>query len=175
MRSNRLLPSVVPLLALGLGACPPGGETRDAGVDAPVGDVRLALGSGQLYWEDLPPGARVELIHGPQGGYHIFGRVRFDRLGPDVRVTFRVAPAEGGAPLNDPDDRIRLAEGRGLVPGNGVWECSNPLLVVLVAVNSSAAAAALVGRRFRLEATVTSLASGQSATASREVIIVNDT
>ena len=38
----------------------------------------LELGSGQLAWEPLrPTGNRLELIHGPQGGYHVFGRVRF--------------------------------------------------------------------------------------------------
>ena len=175
VRPNRLLLRLVPPLALGLGACPPDVAPRDGGIDARTGDIRLELGSGQLAWEDLAPGGRVELIHGPQGGYHIFGRVRFDRLGPDVRVSFRVTPAEGGAPLTDPDDRIRLAEGRGLRPVDGAWECSGPLLVVLVAVNSAAAADALVGRRCRFEATVTSLSSGQSATVAREVTIANDT
>ena len=176
MASNPLLLWVVPLVSLALGPCSgPEPPADSAPPDAPVGAVRLELGSGQLQWEDLAPAARVELIHGPQGGYHIFGRVRFDRLGPAVAVTFRVTPAAGGAPLNDPADRIRLAEGRGLIPANGSWECANALLVVLTTVNSQSAAAALVNQRFRFEATVTSNDTGQSATTSREIVIVDDT
>lgn len=176
MASNPLLLWVVPLVTLALGPCSGGEAPVDGGVaDVPVGDVRIELGSGQLQWEDLPPAARVELIHGPQGGYHIFGRVRFDRLGPAVSVTFRVTPAAGGAPLNDPVDRIRLAEGRGLLPANGSWECANALLVVLTTVTSQAAAAALVNQRFRFETTVTSSDTGQSATTTREIVIVDDT
>lgn len=174
MRSNRLLLRIVPLLALLLGGCRDGGGPGDA-AETSVGAVRLELGSGQLHWEDLDPPTRVELIHGPQGGYHIFGRVRFDRLGPAVAVSFRVTPAGGGAPLNDPAERIRLAEGRGLVPTNGGWECSNALLVVLTGLHDETAAAAVVGQRFRFEATVTSVETGQSATTTREITIVNDT
>lgn len=159
-----------------LAACPSGGGLRDASVaEVPAGEVRLELGSGQLYWEELRPGARVEIIHGPQGGYHIFGRVRFNRLGPSVIVTFRVTPASGGDPLNDPTERLRLVEGRGLVPNGGVWECANALLVVLTTIRSETAAEALVGQRFRFEATVTSTLTGQSATTAREIVLVNDT
>jgi len=175
MRTNRLLPWVVPLLALALGGCRSGPTQGDAAGDVTDdASVRMELGSGQLRWEDLPPNARVELIHGPQGGWHIFGRVRFDRLGPSVAVTFRVTPL-AGAPLNDPAEPIRLAEGRGLVPTNGGWECSNALLVVLTGLHDETAAAAVVGQRFRFEATVTSVETGQSATTTREITIVNDT
>jgi hypothetical protein len=176
MGTNRLLPAIVPLLALTLGGCRSGVTPLDAGdgtTDRP--SARIDLGSGQLHWEDLSPTARVELIHGPQGGWHIFGRVRFDRLGPAVAITFRVTPLAGGAPLNDPLERIRLAEGRGLVVGNGAWESSNALLVVLTTLRSEPAAAAVVGQRFRFETTVTSIETGQSATTAREITIVNDT
>ena len=177
MRTNRLLPAIVPILALALGGCRSGAAPSDAAGDvtADAPSVRMELGSGQLHWEDLPASARVELIHGPQGGWHIFGRVRFDRLGPSVAVTFRVTPLAGGAPLNDPAERIRLAEGRGLVPINNAWECSNALLVVLTALRDETAAAAVVGQRFRFETTVTSVETGQSATTAREITIVNDT
>ena len=61
-----------------------------SGIDAAVSpspeagvyvDAGLDLGTGQLFFTALPPdGATTELIHGPQGGFHIFARLRFERL-----------------------------------------------------------------------------------------------
>jgi hypothetical protein len=174
------IPAVFVLLATAMAACgtatPP---PNDGGVetDRPQPDggaVRVELGTGQLHWEDLSSqGTRVELIHGPQGGYHIFGRVRFEGVGPEVHVRFRVTPLEGGAPVNDPNDRLRLVPGRGLVPLTQGWETSNAQLVVLTTITGPAA---VVGRRFRFEAIVSSVANADiQATDTREVVIVDDT
>lgn len=166
---------VVPLTFL-LAACAERPVAPDATVDRPPIARCVDLGTGQLYWEDLDADAggatRVELIHGPQGGYHIFGRVRFDCFGPDVYVRFRVAPVGGGAPVNDPMDRIRLVEARGLVPSGPGWESSNALLVVLTAVRHPSV---VVGQRFRFEAFVSMVPSGPEVTVAREIVIVDDT
>lgn len=151
-------------------------SVTDAPGDVPSPGVRIELGTGQLGWEPLAPtGTHVELIHGPQGGYHLFGRVRFDTLGPDVYLRFRVTPAEGGAPVNDPNDRIHLVEGRGLLRTSGGWETSSAQLVILVTVTNPAT---VVGRRLRIEATVTAspgIETSPAASVAREVLVVDKT
>ena len=175
---NRPALAVVPLV-LALARCAGPSPARDAATDAgdtPSPAVRIELGTGQLGWEPLAPaGTAVELIHGPQGGYHLFGRVRFDTLGPDVYIRFRVTPAEGGAAVNDPNDRIRLTEGRGLLRTSAGWETSSAQLVILVTVS---APATVVGRRFRLEATVTAspgIETSPAASVTREIVVVDET
>ena len=143
----------------------------------PVGEItRVELGTGQLNWEPLAPtGTHVELIHGPQGGYHIFGRVRFSAPTPDVYIRFRVTPATGGATLNDPNDRLHLVEGRGLTRTATGFESTTALLVVLVNIRGPAE---VVGRSVRLEAVLTpspGTAETPSTTASREVLVVDKT
>ena len=159
--------------ALGTGCS--GGSTPDAGMPSSVdgfADIGLELGTGQLSYETVPPyGARVELIHGPQGGYHVYGRYRFAGFGPDINVTFRVTPAEGGAPVNDPTYRVHRLAGRGLAQWQSGWECSSPELVILTQVHGPGD---VVGRRFRWEVFVQDVATQRVATAVREITIVDD-
>ncbi len=172
---NRPAFSVVPLV-FALAGCPSPKPPDDAAGDAIVALGTADLGTGQLAWEPLAPsGTHVELIHGPQGGYHIFGRVRFDRLGPDVYVRFRVTPSAGGAPLNDPTERVHLVEGRNLMRTAAGWEAANAMLVVLTAVHGPAE---VVGRSFRLEATITpspAVPETPGVTVSRDIVIVDET
>ncbi len=153
-------------------ASPP--TTSDAATDdrLSVVDPSLEVGTGQSSWESLTDGAPVELIHGPQGGYHLFARIREQRLGGDVQVTFRVTPVEGGEPVNDPADRIRLLEGRGLLRTTAGWESSSALLVILTRIRGPAE---VVGRRFILEANVASTGSSTISTVRRTIAIVDET
>lgn len=60
---------------LALGACSrPCGRT---------GDPEIWLGTGERSWEDLPDDGRLELIHGPQGGYHVLVSLRAAGLAAD--------------------------------------------------------------------------------------------
>ena len=170
---NRRVFVLVPFLAT-LSGC---------GAPQPIEDVpgasavtRLELGTGQLYWEPLnASGTHVELIHGPQGGYHIFGRVRFSAPTADVYIRFRATLLDGGAALNDPNDRVHLVEGRGLTRTATGWETTSALLVVLVNIRGPAD---VVGRNVRLEVTVApspGTAETPSATASRDIVVVDKT
>ena len=175
--------SILPVLLLALSGAPllrcssptPAG---DASVDAPpedrpaIVDPTLEVGTGQSAWEPLVDGAPVELIHGPQGGYHLFARIREQRLGGDVQVTFRVTPAEGGEPINDPADRIRLLEGRGLLRTAQGWETSSALLVILSRIQGPSE---VVGRRFVLEANVAPTGSSAPTSVRRTITIVDET
>lgn len=157
--------------------CPRTPAASDATADLPLSDGALVdptleLGTGQTYFETLAErNQRVELIHGPQGGYHIFARVRFERLGGDVYATFRITPIEGGAPINAFTERMHLAEGMGLVREGRGWASSNALLVILSEIH---APTEVVGRRFRWELSVRPQGTEQSVTTSNDITIVDE-
>lgn len=171
-----LLPSLLSVTLLA--GCSPPAPGADGGTDAgradrpPVVDPTLELGTGQSSWEDLPEGAPVELIHGPQGGYHLFARIRERQLGGDVMVSFRVTPVDGGDAINDPEDRIRLLESRGLLRTSTGWESSSALLVILTRIRGPSE---VVGRRFVLEASATPAGSTAVSTVRRTVLVVDET
>lgn len=146
-----------------------GASDARAGDDAAA--VELELGSGQSSWVDLPAtGGRTELIHGPQGGYHVFGRVRFRGFDPDVTVTFRVQPAEGGPDLTSEESLGRVLR-RGLVQTAAGYESSSPELVILTRIRGPTE---VVGRMFNLSVSVRDRATDRVATASRLVTIVDE-
>lgn len=164
------------LLLLGCASAP----SQDAAVDLPLPTVdatteaSLELGTGQLAWEPLSATSnRLELIHGPQGGYHVFGRVRYRGLGPDVYLSFRVAPSGGGPAINDPAARVRLREGRGLIRlGAEQWETSGAQLVILEGIRGPGE---VVGMSFRLEMTVQRVESQQMVSGSALITIIDET
>ena len=160
--------------ALGAAGCPDGPVPSDATVATVDGfaAIALELGTGQTSWETLPPyGATVELIHGPQGGYHFWGRYRFNGFPPDVSVSFVVTPIEGGDAINDPTNRVHRLDQRGLVRTDSGWECAFPELVILTTIH---APSDVVGRRFRWQILMQNTATHQYATAEREITIVDN-
>lgn len=177
LRFPSLLPAALICLAGGFGCAGPD-PGRDASADGestdrqPVVDRALEVGTGQSFWEPLPDGAAMELIHGPQGGYHLFARIRQQALGGDVQVTFRVTPVEGGEALNDPTDRVRLIENRGLIRTGAGWESSSALLVILTRIRGPSE---VVGRRLVLEASVTPTGTAVPSTVRRTITVVDET
>lgn len=124
---------------------------QDTPIDATLtGEVEL--GSGQDRFEDLPrSGGRAELVHGPQGGWHIYGRVRLRGIPPDVYLTFALSPAAGGAPVNFANDTVRRQLGRGLVQVGDAYESSYGELVILA---DGVRPPDVVGRSFRFSVRV---------------------
>lgn len=181
---------------------PPGDGVPDAATDRgagsdskTVGDVALTemvsvdaaaapsieLGSGQDGWQHLPAtGGRTEIVFGPQGGYHIFGRARLRGFSPGLRgsaatsgvnLRFEVTPAEGGPALTDPGG-VNRWEQTGLVRlSEGEYESAFAELVILTAIRGPLE---VVGRSFRLEVIARENATGRTASASREVVIVDE-
>jgi hypothetical protein len=71
----------------------------------------LEVGSGAFGFQEIVAGAEeVELVHGPQGGYHVFGsvKVRDVALDPGVSLLFFFRPF-------DRCDDIMLAEARSAI------------------------------------------------------------
>lgn len=51
-----------------------------------AGDVtpEVLLGGGEYLWQDLVDGDPIDVVYGPQGGYHLLGSVRVRGLDPGV-------------------------------------------------------------------------------------------
>lgn len=124
-----------------------GGAPVDAAPEASCDTAAITLGSGQDVWQELPcVGARVELVMGPQGGWHVYGRVRMRGVAPDVFLTFSLTPEAGGAPVNLANETVRRMERRGLIRVGDTYESSAGELVILA---DGVRPPDVVGRRFR--------------------------
>lgn len=155
-------------------------ESIDAGIDAstlrPCWDVAASaidvdLGTGALAWEALPPfGGRAELVHGSQGGYHFYGRVRVRGVAPDIRIAFRVTALVDGRSFAYDELPARRLLGAGLQATTDGYE-TGPERVILTAIRQ---AYEVVGMRVRFEVCVQDVATGRAAFASREITIVDE-
>jgi hypothetical protein len=111
----RLLAAATAALALG---CDPGPEEPEP-FDLPDGGVAttvLEVGTGRDRFVPLGEADEVEVVFGPQGGYHIWGSLRTRGLDPDnAEVHFRVA-------LEGPPETT-LSESRYVLPlqKSGRW------------------------------------------------------
>ncbi len=85
------------LLGLALPAgCSAAGGDLEASLDG--GAPALALGTGEAAFEPVAEGGELELVHGPQGGWHVVGAVRMGGFAPDGTVlTYTVR--DGATPL----------------------------------------------------------------------------
>lgn len=176
--------ALLALLTL-LGCAPPTpAAVLDAAVDAaPAPGVDAARGggvapsvllaTGARAWQPLPSdgSGRAEVVFGPQGGYHIFGRVRMEGLAPDVTLLFRVTSPDGTRVLTDDRDRIRRVLGRGLLQAaDGAYESTSGELVILQIGSPMDVA----GQRWRMEVRVMPADQSPTVTDAREFTIVDD-
>lgn len=134
--------------------------------------IALELGTGLEAFQPVPEtGGRVELVHGPQGGYHLLGRYRFTGMQPDVNVYFRVTPTGGGAALNAPTDRFRRTQPRTLTANGAGWENIHAELVILTEIGLPTE---VVGHTVRWEIVLEEVATGRLATAHRDITVADD-
>jgi hypothetical protein len=133
----------------------------------------VELATGARTWQELPRDGtgRAEVVLGPQGGYHVFGRVRLHGLAPDVTLRFRVTSADGARILTDDRDTIRRVTGRGLLAvGDGAFESTSGELVIL----QIRSPAEVVGQRWRMEVQVMPADQSAPVTAECAFTIVDD-
>jgi hypothetical protein len=107
-RSRAVLPAVVRavaaawatgwLPALGVGCGDVASPPFDGGGVAP----RVQIGTGTSAFVELPAsGGLIELVHGPQGGYHVELAARIWGLDPEaLRITYRVVRRSDGVVLS---------------------------------------------------------------------------
>lgn len=170
---------LVPCIALAACTSPPGSDggldAPDAGEDAPLPGATVELGSGQNDWEDVASsGGRTELVHGAQGGYHIWGRARFHGFHPDVDISFQVQRTDDGVVLHSPQWVRRFIEnGRrfGLLDlGGGTFATDAELVILNIQCGSE-----VLGRQIRWQVFVRERTSGRVATQSAVVTVVDET
>ena len=172
--TSPLFRSLVSLAFAALTQCGAGPSPTPSDASYPVDDagsvlIPFELGTGANQWEDIPASdAHVKLIMGPQGGYHVLGRVRFSGFAPDVNLRFRVVDTSSGLVFNTPDDVLRRRDRQGLVNTGSAWESTSAELVIFTQIRSPSDSA---GHRVRLDATLEEFATGRVARASREFIV----
>lgn len=97
--------------AVGIPAC--GGAPEGQGPGAPAGAGRVELGAGLVEFVPLPPeGGEIEIVSGPQGGFHVQVTARLFDLDPDgVTLVYEARDRASGAALNLPA-RYAISEER---------------------------------------------------------------
>ena len=82
-----------------------GVDTDDTSVQGPTGCLALTpdieIGTGELSFESLSEGAPVVMVHGPQGGWHLLGSLRFENLKQIVEIDFNVYDEVSGVQIVD--------------------------------------------------------------------------
>lgn len=139
------------------GSCVPPGDAGAscALVPDPCLPGRMEVGSGSFSFQELGAGHdEVDLIHGPQGGYHVFGslRVRGVALDPSVSVLFGFRSPDACDDLMLPEARtpISIRQDAFRNAGDG-WRAAYGYLVIL----DTTAPLELDGHRFILSAELT--------------------
>ena len=162
MTHRRLITSLG--LACTITACAALPVENDAAIDA---DQRasLEIGTGLEAYEALPNEApTLEIVHGPQGGYHVYLSMRVTGLEPDA-LLWRVVRTRDAYVFANLELSARPGTFR---PNDGALERVGDWVVLTV--NSPAD---VTMDELRVEARVTSRA-GVTASAMRVVRIVDD-
>ncbi len=144
------------------------------GGDGGPGPGLVELGTGQFSWEPLDrPEATLELVYGPQGGFHLWGRARWSGEAPDVDVSFRVTRSSDGMEFHAPTPVRRRIEGGvryGVQPLDDGRLQTDAELVIL----NLSCARSLVGERVRVELFVRDRATGGSSSTEREARVIDE-
>lgn len=152
-----LLHAALVVLALGASAC-----------GAPFeGPARLVLGTGFFSFGLLAEDQTVPIIHGPQGGYHVWAAVQARSLEfSQVMVTFSATYAADGRAIETTPNQVSLApiddEHAAAAEGSG-WGEALRLFVLLPDP------AAVTGQRVRIHAAISD-GGGREATDEQVVV-----
>jgi hypothetical protein len=150
-------------------------DVDDAALDGLDPNVTVELGTGQLDWEDVPrTGARLELVYGAQGGYHVWGRVRFHGFAPDVDVNFSAVDLTTGRVLRTPTmwARRRIENGIGYAlesVGNGTFATAAELVVLSIDCANE-----VVGHQLQVRVLVRERASQRIAADMRTAFVIDE-
>ncbi len=91
-------------------ACAPLPELDDTCFET---DASVELGTGWQGFEALDETDTIDVVHGPQGGYHVYYSVRPDAMAPIADLSIEVTDLETNRLLTVGVDPVRLAETEG--------------------------------------------------------------
>lgn len=78
----------------------------------------VELGTGDTSFVDLIDGGTIELVHGPQGGYHVWASCRIFGFDPNGRIVHYVVETPDGTVLAETSLALMT---RWLTPDEGGW------------------------------------------------------
>ncbi len=134
--------------------------------DASASSQRLEIGTGLTDFEPIPEGGEVELVMGPQGGWHIEIATRLYGMDPmDLNLRIRGFDAETNEPLTIVVERV-LTTRRVRDEGDHYLRLGDQL--VFTVEDGSL----VVGKQVRVEADATPV-GGMVAHAEKTVLIVD--
>ena len=158
----------VSVLALLLASCPTTPELPDTGPEiGPDGAVDwIEIGTGELSFVPLDDGDPVELVHGPQGGYHLQVTCRIHVANPDALTLHYRAFREDGTMLGDVG--LAINERRLVREGMHWLRAASDRLILDIT-----GPADVVNTHLRIEAVLTNLATPIAAD-SRRIFVVDE-
>jgi hypothetical protein len=162
------------LLATAMAGCTSddagGGGEPDAGPpgDAMAAMPRVELGTGGAsYREIATTGATLELVHGPQGGFHVDVAVRFWDVEPDGTILGYVGRDTATDTVITLPSRFELSARRVVREGDH-WVRAGDILVF-----DAMSPDAVVGKTVEITATLEPTA-GAPVTDTRTIVVVDD-
>lgn len=70
---------------------------------------QLEIGQGERDFEPFES-AEAIMVHGPQGGWHVLGSLRFQGMEPIVEVLYQITHLESGSMVSDNSYRVAMIE-----------------------------------------------------------------
>jgi hypothetical protein len=159
-------------LCLAFSACgddaPPDDGERDAGPPADLGgEPRVEIGTGVTSFIAIDDGADVELVNGPQGGWHVDVTLRLFQVDPQ-ELTMRIEGYDvtSGDSIGIPIERV-LTERR-VQPEDDHWLRVGDQLIFAIEGPEE-----VVDTDVRIEARITT-PEGASASAEKVVHVIDE-
>ena len=150
------------IIAISVAAC--GGDNQPPRPDA--AGIELEVGTGTTSFVPLSPGDSLEIVAGPQGGWHVDVSALFSGISPDGAIV-RYSVVDGDTSLSFPSAYRVFSTG--LIAQGDAW-----LHLGRFAQLDIATAAEAVGRDVALRVTIEPESGGVVATDERDVTLVDD-
>ena len=83
----------------------------DTDTDTDPNAPRIQIGEGETEFLDIDEGDLVDLWHGPQGGWHIFGSVRTWNLGEIATIIYWITDDELGWEIANVEHKVLMPTG----------------------------------------------------------------
>lgn len=96
-----------------LAACT-GYEEKDSGTSGcAAGDPCVEVGNGDTSHAPLADGDHVVMVHGPQGGWHVWGSLETANMSDIVSIHFTIDVKDTGARVSDNNYNVQMVAGGG--------------------------------------------------------------
>jgi hypothetical protein len=177
---------VVGTLAAGMLGCGSDSETDGTGIGSETleeclqSDIVLSCGTGETSFVPLTDGMEVPMVHGPQGGWHIWTSVQTQYSAQDVAILPTITiPSMGDLQISSttpPGDFVALAYDVATCEGTyfGQQARLDPTILDADPAESQAVVCGLDRVPMHVRIDVTNLSDGRTASCEGDVVAVLD-